>query len=518
MQRNTGNTVSRRGFLGTGGALALAALAGPSDRAPAQITRRPDRPHVLFLMTDQHRGDCLGADGHPVVKTPHLDSLAAGGARFRSAYSSTPTCTPARAALLTGMSPWGHGMLGYSKVAEAYPVELPRLMRDAGYFTLGLGKMHWSPQRALHGFHRTILDESGREQSVDFRSDYRAWFASEAPGLDPDATGIGWNDYRAAVYALPECLHPTSWTGMVASEFIRTYDQPEPFFFKVSFARPHSPYDPPQRWMDAYAECDIPPALAGDWAERYRPRSDDSNSIWHGDMGAAQVRHSRQGYYGAVSFLDEQIGRILEALDRRGWLDETLILFTADHGDMTGDHHLWRKSYAYEASARIPMLMRWPKGLIDAPRGHVSGKAVELRDILPTCLAAAGAAVPEAVEGRSLLDAVTGQGDPWREYVDLEHDICYSPANHWSALTDGRMKYIFHARDGEEQLFNLEEDPGEERDLAGEAVYTEALRAWRSRLIAHLEARGEEWVKDGKLCFRPTSILHSPNYPGIEKT
>ena len=514
MTHNIGNTVSRRGFLGTGSALALAALTGTARRAPAQITRSLDRPHVLFLMADQYRGDCLGADGHPAVKTPHLDGMAAEGARFRCAYSSTPTCTPARAALLTGMSPWSHGMLGYHKVAEKYPVELPQLMRDAGYYTMGLGKMHWSPQRALHGFHRTLLDESGREQSVDFRSDYRAWFASEAPNLDPDATGIGWNDYRAANYVLPERLHPTAWTGQVAAEFISTYERPEPFFFKVSFARPHSPYDPPQRWMDAYEDCEIPAALQGDWAGRYRPRSDDSNQIWHGDMGAAQVRHSRQGYYGSVAFLDEQIGRIIEALDRRGWLDETLILFCADHGDMTGDHHLWRKSYAYEASARIPMLMRWPGGLLEAPRGHLSEKPTEIRDILPTCLAAAGAAVPEAVEGRSLLDAVTGKGDPWREAIDLEHDICYSPANHWSALTDGRTKYIFHARDGEEQLFDLVADPGEERDLAGDTAHAETLRKWRHRLITHLEPRGDEWVKGGRLSLRPKSILHSPNYPG----
>ena len=132
MTHNIGNTVSRRGFLGTGSALALAALTGPARRAPAQITRSLDRPHVLFLMADQYRGDCLGADGHPAVKTPHLDGMAAEGARFRCAYSSTPTCTPARAALLTGMSPWSHGMLGYHKVAEKYPVELPQLMRDAG--------------------------------------------------------------------------------------------------------------------------------------------------------------------------------------------------------------------------------------------------------------------------------------------------------------------------------------------------------------------------------------------------
>lgn len=107
----------------------------------------------------------------------------------------------------------GHGLLGYGKVAEHYPFEMPQLLRDAGYWTLGIGKMHWTPQNATHGFHATLIDESGRRESPYFMSDYRKWFACHAPGLDPDATGIGWNAHRAAAYALPEELHPTCWTG-----------------------------------------------------------------------------------------------------------------------------------------------------------------------------------------------------------------------------------------------------------------------------------------------------------------
>jgi len=479
----------------------------------ARAATRTERPNILFLMADQYRGDCIGVDGHPVVHTPNLDRIAREGAHFGRAYSSTPTCTPARAALLTGQSPWSHGMLGYSKVAEKYPVEMPQLLRDAGYYTLGVGKMHWAPQRNLHGFHRTILDESGREQSVDFRSDYRSWFASVAPALDPDATGIGWNDYRAAAYALPEALHPTRWMGDVAVNFLQEYQDTAPFFLKVSFARPHSPYDPPQRWMDFYKDADIPRPRIGAWAERYRERSDDSFNIWHGDMGWEQARHSRQGYYGNVSFIDEQIGRILETLEDRGWLENTLILMTADHGDMTGDHHLWRKSYAYESSARIPMLMRWPDGMGGA-RGQRFMQPVEIRDILPTFLDAAGASVPDAVEGDSMLKLTRGDAANWREYIDLEHSVCYHVTNNWNALTDGRQKYIYHAHSGEEQLFDLDADPGELNDLAGDPNSGEQLRLWRCRMIQHLEPRGEKWVKNGALALRKEAILHSPNYPG----
>lgn len=500
--------INRRQFV------ALAAGgAALGRRARVKAQRLRERPHILLLMDDQHRGDCIRADGNAVVRTPNLDRLAAEGARFRCAYSSTPTCTPARSALLTGLSPWRHGMLGYGRVALRYPVELPRALSEAGYYTLGIGKMHWHPQRNLHGFYQTILDESGRVESPEFRSDYRAWFWSAAPGLDPDATGIGWNDYPAKAYVLPERLHPTSWTGETAVQFIRTYARREPFFLKVSFARPHSPYDPPKRFFEQYADAPIPPARAGKWAERYRPRSSNRLDIWHGDLGQEQVRSSRQGYYGSVTFVDEQIGRILEALEKRGWLDQTLILFLSDHGDMTGDQYLWRKSYAYEPSARIPMLMRWPPGLVAAERGQVLRHAVEIRDVLPTLLDAAGASPRPELDGRSLLSLLRGQAAEWRPYIDLEHDVCYGPENHWNALTDGRWKYIFHARDGEEQLFNLDDDPGELNDLAGDAAHGAELRTWRNRLIEHLAERGYTFVHNGKLALRPQRYLYSPHYP-----
>ncbi len=496
-------TPNRRQFL-----LSSAALAAPQARP-----RGLSRPNILFLMDDQHRGDCLGVEGHPAVRTPNLDRLAREGARFRNAYSSTPSCTPARAGLLTGLSPWHHGMLGYHRVAPRYPFEKPQAMRDAGYFTYAVGKNHFHHQRVTHGYHKTVLDESGREMSEDFRSDYRCWFASQAPNLDPDETGIGWNDYPAAEYALPEELHPTYWTGETAVRFLDTYERPEPFFLKVSFARPHSPYDPPRRFMREFEDADIPERFVGDWADRNAPRSSPEPSLWHGDLGADEARHSRQGYYGSVRFIDEQIGRILEALDRRGWYDETLIVFVSDHGDMLGDHHMWRKCYAYEPSARIPMILRWPSGLADAERGRVFEQPTELRDLLPTFLDAAGAEPPNELDGRSLLHLVRGETDGWREFIDLEHNICYSPRNSWSALTDGEWKYIYHALDGEEQLFRLSVDPGEERDLAGDGEAANELARWRGRLVEHFEERGEPFLVGGKLAPRPDGVLLSPHYP-----
>lgn len=222
-------------------------------------------PHIILIMTDQQRADAMGCAGNEAVISPNLDRLASDGHLFCNAYTAAPSSTPARAGMLTGMSPWHHGLLGYGQVAEHYRYEMPQMLKDLGYHTLGIGKMHWHPQNVLHGFEATLIDESGRVESPYFMSDYRKWFNMQAFGLNPDSTGVGWNAHEAKAYALPERLHPTVWTGDRAVEAIRGYSSEQPLFLKVSFARPHSPYDPPQRFVDMYEGKDIPAPVVGDW-------------------------------------------------------------------------------------------------------------------------------------------------------------------------------------------------------------------------------------------------------------
>jgi len=503
--------MKRRDFLKVGGS--TAALTAATIRSRPHASQHTAQPNILFLMTDQQRGDCLGCDGNSVIKTPNLDRLAHQGALFTKAYSGVPSCTPARSGILTGLSPWHHGMLGYGRVAHSYPVEMPLALRNSGYQTLGIGKMHWYPQRHLHGFHKTILDESGRAETQGFESDYRAWFRKNAPeGMEYNCTGIGWNDYRARVYVPPEDLHPTYWTAQVAVDFIESYSKPEPFFLKVSFARPHSPYDPPKRFMEAYREDEMPAPFTGDWCGKHAPVESEDFNRWQGDLGIAQARRSRRGYYASISFIDEQIGRILSMLEKRGQLDTTLILFISDHGDMTGDHHIWRKTYAYEGSARIPFIVR-PHAALGGKRGITIDRPIEHRDILPTFLETAGQSVPGHLDGMSVLDLMRGNTGKWREAIDMEHDVCYSPSNHWNALTDGRYKYVYHAQNGGEQLFDLREDPGELHDLATESGNRGKVREWRGRMIEHLSERGEPFVVNGDLAPRPERMLYSPHFP-----
>ncbi len=472
------------------------------------------RPNIVFIIADQMRGDFLGADGNQAVHSPHLDGLAAEGALFLRAYSSTPSCTPARAAILTGQAPWHHGLLGYARIAERYPQEWPRLLTEAGYATWFIGKNHFHPQRNLHGYEGGELDESGRVESPQFLSDYRRWFQAQAPALDPDATGIGWNDYAARSFALDERLHPTRWTGDRAVDFVEHYDKQQPFFLKVSFARPHSPYDPPQRFLDEVDRASVPEAAVGAWSELafgdfHEP---EQHQAARNNLGTELTMDARRGYAANIAFVDEQVGRIVTALEDKGMLKNTVIVFTSDHGDMLGDHHLWRKTYAYEGSSRIPMVVYWGTDIANGARGQRREELVELRDLMPTFLEAAQLPIPDTVDGASLLALLRGETEDWRIQLDLEHATCYWPGNEWTALTDAQWKYIFHAFDGREQLFNLKADPLEQEDLAANLAYAVTLADWRARMAEHLAERGGAWVQDGAPVIRKTTTLFSPYF------
>lgn len=477
------------------------------------------QPHIVLIISDQHRGDAINCMGNASVITPNMDALAADGTLFMNGYSSTPSSTPARSGLLTGLSPWHHGMLGYGRVGSHYCYEMPQMLRDLNYYTFGIGKMHWFPQKSLHGFHGTLVDESGRVESEDFISDYRLWFQMHAPGLNPDSTGIGWNAHCGGVYKLPEELHPTAWTGKMACEMIRNYDRgsEQPLFLKVSFARPHSPYDPPQRLMEFYKDKDVPAPYIGEWCKEKEyavPREVElvAKDAAFGNFGEEYAKESRRYYYANVTFIDEEIGKVIQALKEQGMYDNALICYISDHGDMLGDHYHWRKTYPYEGSVHIPYIVKWPSKC-HFDKGAKIEAPVELRDLLPTFIDLAGGTVLADMDGKSLTALMKGDIGKWRKYIDLEHSTCYSPDNYWCALTDGKIKYIWRFHTGEEELFDLLEDPCELKNVVKEKRYHSRLLHLREAMVSHLSERGEEFVKDGKLQILKHTVLYSPLFP-----
>ena len=478
--------------------------------------------NILFIMTDQHRGDCIGVAGADWLATPNLDALAKEGVLFSNAFTSVPSCLPARTAILTGKSPWAHGMLGYYPVAERYPYELPRMFTAAGYRTHAVGKNHFNPIRNKHGY-ETVLLEEGWHSVIESegKCDYQLWFEKVAPEKDMNATGLHYTDHRGGrTFMYADSLHPTYWTAQKAVEFLESYDEDRPWLLKVSFQRPHPPFDPPQQWYDYYSNVDFSMPTIGSWAEeKYAGITgslENNTNATLGKFPEEEIHKSRQSYYAAISFVDEQIGRVIQSLRERGELENTLIIFTADHGDMMGDHHIWRKCKPYQGSVNIPMILRWPNNLpINAERGQIREELVELRDVLPTFLDAAALQKPEELDGGSMLDILRDKA--WRKQLDLEHARIYEPDNAWTCLTDGTYKYIYFTLTGENQLFDLSNDPYELFDLANDAENAKLVSEWRDRMIEHLSIRGERWVRNGDLTIQEESQKYSPNDPRYEE-
>jgi arylsulfatase A-like enzyme len=383
-------------------------------------------------------------------------------------------------------------MLGYGKVADRYPFEMPRALKDAGYTTVSVGKDHFGWNTTAdhgidHGYTLTQLYDglgSGFSGGGEY-DNYDRWFQKEMPGKDPMATGLDWNTWHGAAYVYDEYYHPTAWVARTAIGVINKQNASSPpWFMKVSFHRPHSPYDPPARLLNATKLADLAPMITGgNWDQRFRglkgdpPGCGPTTDAWCGLMPTNDSDLSRRSYYASVAFVDENIGHIMTALEAKGMKESTFILFTGDHGDGQGDHHHWRKGYPYEFSSHVPFLVRWPEsmqgGVVKVPRGTIikGAIAVELRDVAPTMLAVAGlgqsvgAGLFKPEDGKPVTCLLTdptgatacefaGLSGPWRKWLDLEHSTCYNGTNHWSAITNGEMKYVYKAWNASEQLFN----------------------------------------------------------------
>lgn len=471
-----------------------------------------NRPNLLLITVDQMRYDCMSAMGHPVVETPNLDAMAAKGVAFANAYSATPTCIPARAAIMTGMSQRSHGRVGYEeKVPWNYEHTLAGELSQAGYHTQCVGKMHVYPARNLCGFHNVVLHdgylhhnrfkhENTYDEHYDQVDDYLQWLRREA-GASSDITDLGLDCNASTVarpWHLPERFHPTNWCVTESIDFLRRRDPGKPFFLWSSFVRPHSPLDPPQAYFDLYKDIAMPEPPIGDWVDEEAAASagaaDPTASF--GRMPRRRLDRARAAYYALITHLDDQIGRLINGLQEYGVLNDTLILFTSDHGEMMGDHHSFRKAIPYEGSAKVPFLLFDPGGRFGFKTGSRVESVIELRDIMPTLLEAADSPIPASVDGASLLPLCRGERTDWRDYVHGEHAFG-EKSHHY--VTDGREKYIWFSQTGEEQFFDLLADPQECVNAARDLAKADRIALWRGRLVRELEGREEGYVEDGDL-------------------
>ncbi len=458
------------------------------------------QPHVLLIIADQHRGDAIGADphcptddaGYPFIHTPALNNLVARGAMFTRAYVPAPICVPARQSLWSGQTPSTTGATNWYGHPWVFDNTLAGELTNAGYETHLVGKTHSQPRGNHLGFERVGPTHVG----ASLRDDgYADWLREQSGGqYDKHTGGLESNTWTARPSHVAEHEHPSTWTTTKALEFIANRDTDRPFFLTLSYQRPHPPFDPPRAFWDMYIDRDLPAPVRGEWVDEqfgdeiptYPP-----TDAWIADLSPHEIDRARAAYYGLVTQLDYQLTRLFEALWREhGVLDETLIVYTADHGEMLGDHQLWRKGFPFEGSARVPLLVRFPSGT-DYPTERVIDRPVGLEDVMPTILEFTGVDVPDTVEGRSLLSLVENPDADWRPFYHGELGPSWTPKDATQYLIDEQYKYAWNPYNGDEFLFELDDDRRELENLATVSGHDDLLATYRAKLAAHLEHRAE---------------------------
>jgi arylsulfatase A-like enzyme len=471
--------MKRRDFIKALGSGA-AALAARSAAAPE--TNVKQRPNVLLLHTDQHRIDCLGAYGNRDIRTPHLDALAADGVRFVNSFCPFPVCTPSRYSLLSGR--YVHEHRGWTNQSTLAPEidTFPRILRAAGYQTKAVGKMHFTPTYLDVGFDEIMLSEQDGEGRWD--DDYhrhlmrlglvdRNDLEDQRREYRNRASQTYWDTFGAMVSNLPEAHHTTTW---IAEQALATLDSWQPdrsHLLTVGFVKPHHPFDPPAPWHEMYDPNKL--SLLPGWI----PQCLDYDLKFHRgyfpneQLTESSLRRVMAYYYATISQIDHHIGRMVALLKKKGLCDNTLIVFTADHGEYMGHHHLLLKgNHMYDPLVKVPLLIKWPAG---RHAGTVSQRMVSNIDIAPTLCCAAGCKPGAAMHGQDLRD--DGPGHEW----------IFAEAGPRHVMVRSRTRKLILAGQGRGNLFfDLENDPLELQNLHARVEHRSevermerALAQWR---------------------------------------
>ena len=448
------------------------------------------QPNILIIQSDQHRADCIGAYGNADIQTPHIDSLAGDGVRYDNSFCAYPVCTPSRYSFLSGLYVRQH--LGGSNhcTLPSGLATFPRLLRDAGYRTKAVGKMHLTPTYADVGFDQLLLAEQNGAGRYD--DDYHRWLRDRGQGhfvdlLDQEseyrrqAPDTYWDNVGALVSDLDEEYHSTTWIAERAVEEVATWNSGGNLLM-ASFIKPHHPFDPPASWADMYN----PNALHMLPGYTSTPQPQDlafSRGYFPYDkMTEAKIRRAMAYYYATISQIDHHVGRLVALLKDKNLYDNTLILYNSDHGDYMGYHHLLLKgNYMYDPLIRVPLIVKYPG---QQQAGSVCNALVNSTDCAPTLLQSAGCAVPRHMAGSDLLDL------PEREFTFAE-----SGSGHSYMVRSQRYKLLWCRDDVQSQLFDLEEDPYELHNLYADSGH--------GQIVVHMKSALAQWA-----LFNAPSTVH----------
>lgn len=466
-----------------------------------------DMPNVLLITADQMRGDALGCNGNEFIDTPNLDALAARGVTFTNACSPNPICVPGRACITTGN--YSHvctGTKNNTGLIRDDQIKIAGRFADAGYQTTAIGKLHYVPYsppgkpRLVHGFQRVELCESGRilnqfDPTGKTRGleDFHDWLVDEGWGGYERAHATGNNDVHPAPSPLPAEYHEESWVATRSIENLREHlaaSPGKPFFMWSSFAKPHSPYDPPRPWDAKYDPREIPPPIGNASLLADRDPYLRTCPVGYGwdKLSPQAIQNARAHYFGMVSFQDYNIGRLLGFLEEAGELDNTIVIYTADHGDLLGDYGCFFKVNMFAGSVGIPLIFAGPGVAAQEPSDTLAG----LQDILPTVAEMTGASLPRSVMGESLTGVLDGSANGVREYFVSQS--LESPRQRYMVLTD-RFKYVYHELGGVQELYDVVDDRRELVNLAADRP--EVVAELRGVLLDWARDNGDENILDG---------------------
>ncbi len=453
------------------------------------------QPNFLFIFPDQWRHECLSAFGHEIARTPFIDDIVSRGISFTSAYSACPSCIATRASLMSGLTPYSAGRVGYKDCVPWEYDSLVGRMREGGYQTMCVGKTHFYPERAHLGFEQLEL-YSEQNHDRDEPSDYHKWLKQKSGDAVQDtAEQISGTSWVATPWMAEEKLHPSSWNASRSIELLQHRDPQRPFFMQVSFHRPHQPYDPPFEYYQMYKNCKIQPKVGAEWSGKYACPARQS-TVHYGEVPQKQWEEMWRCYYAQIEHIDYQVGRILYYLHTEGLMENTYIIFTSDHGDMMGEHHLYNKCRPFEAASKVPFVIAPPRGTQGVKPG-TDATPVAHMDMLPTFMELAGMAVPEHVQGKSLTPIIFGGTLKNRHYIHGEHTLPQQNEG-WQYLTDGKEKYVWESMSGEELFFDLQDDPKECQNLIDAPERQGSVEQWRKRLVDILAQRSDYGLSDGK--------------------
>ena len=455
-----------------------------------------DRPNVLLIVTDHWAAEHLGFAGNTSILTPGLNELSACGVRFTNAYSECPVCIPARRSLMTGMSPKSHGDRVF-RDGEPLPAvtTMAQAFRDAGYQADAVGKLHVHPQRDRIGFDSVLLDDEGRPQwgTLD---DYDIYLGDQGLAGRQFDHGMSNNQYHWRPWHLAEEHHATNWAGRMMARTIKRRDPTKPSFWYLGFRHPHPPLVPPQSMLELYRDVPIDQPYVGDWAkdEDKLPYALSALQGRSNLYTEDQLQQARRAFYALCTQIDHQIRYLIGTLRLEGVLDDTIIMFTSDHGDMLGNHGMVAKRVFYESSANIPMILSPNRGNPKVQEGAVDDRLIAFADVMPTLLDLCDIDIPSTVDGMSMV------GSSRRSHVYGE---CGEDDHSSRMIRDERFKLIYYPVGNHSQLFDLAEDPNELVDLAGDLAHADTLSRLHDLLIAQMYGVDLEWIHEDKLIGKP---------------